>query len=200
VCFGRRIIFVAHPQHTPDWKLLVPGSDHWDMVHQRIYRNGGADPIGREDIPSTLPPAPTHVLAEVVARLNERARPEPPAPTYPAAEFPQVASYMSAIRLCMLDVHFLLYEDRYESALGDGKFHYPEAAFLERTEMDAYIAQCRAKDAAIPTSVGYDHHPREVKVRLTNGLLDCPGLKRQMFDHFDGRDVLVALERLLSGV
>ena len=181
-CFNKYYICAICPSDPdPKWVFLATNGAHWDAVHQRVYRNYRADRIERENLPTSLPPPPTEVPPEIM-------NPPPPPPEKPirTADFPAVSEYLHA---CpghgTAAIHLVLLEDTYESAHGDGEFHYPEAAFFELEDAKTYEGD---------KSGGYKYHIRPGVIWLDQDTIGCE-VPARLFDHFSGEDVL----RLVTG-
>lgn len=176
-CFDRRYICAIRPSDPdPKWKFLATNGVHWDAVHQRVFRNFRADRIEKENLPTSLPPPPTEVPPEIM-------NPPPPPPEKPirTEDFPVVSEYLHA---CpgrgTAAIHLVLFEDTYESAHGDGEFHYPEAAFFELEDAKTYEGD---------KSGGYKYHIRPGVIWLDQDTIGCE-VPARLFDHFSGEDVL----------
>jgi hypothetical protein len=89
-------------------------------------------------------------------------------------------------------VYLVLLEDFYETTLGDGEFHYPEAAFIGYSEVEEYIAACQEADES---REWHRYYVRRVQIRLQDGVLDCPEMEHKVYDHFGARDTLTLLEK-----
>lgn len=176
-CINRDYIFAIRPDDPePRWECINLNYARWDAAHQRIYRNFRADPISREQLPRSLPTPPCEIPQEV---LN----PPPPEPPEPIRleEYPDLVEYL---RRCdgqgTAALHLVLFEDTYESSLGDGEFHYPEIVFFDLESARNYSPE---------KSEWYKYHIRPGVVWLDGESIGCkvPG---RLFDHFSIRDVL----------
>ncbi len=193
VCINRYYIYVADPKdQSPEWRLICPETDYgyWDALHQRIYRNFRSDPIERKDLPPNLPTPPS--AAPLVPPIP---KPPAPPPVFQSEEFPRVARYMELLTLASTVVYLVLLEDLYETTLGDGEFHYPEAAFISYSEVEAYIAACEQADEY---REWHEYHVRRIQIRLQDDILDCPEMEHRLYDHFGARDCLHLLEKQFS--
>ena len=77
VCIDKYYIFAAdRKSKSPKWEFIDPRGIRWDAVHQRIYRNGRADKISKEELPANFPPPPDAIPPEAIQL--------PPLPTYRA--------------------------------------------------------------------------------------------------------------------
>lgn len=186
-CIDRHYIFRIRPDDPePKWECINPNHSSWDSVHQRIYRNYRADPISKEQLPSSLPSPPTEVPVEV---LN----PPPPEPPKPIRreEYPELVEYLLR---CdghgAAALHLVLFEDPYESSFGDGEFHYPEIVFFDLDSARSYRPS---------TCESYKYHIRPGVVWLDGDVIGCevPG---RLFDQFSTQDVLRLTTAAISRV
>lgn len=176
-CFDRHYICAIRPNAPePKWEFLPTDSAHWDAVHQRVYRNFRADRIEKDQLPPSLPPPPTEVPLEVMS-------PPPPPPPKPihTEDFPVVAEYLhSCSGRGTAAFHLVLCEDRYESACGDGEFHYPEIVFFDLKDAENYEGD---------KSGAYKYHIRPGVIWLDQDVIGYE-VPVRMFDHFSGENVL----------
>jgi hypothetical protein len=180
-CFDRHYICAIRPNDPePKWEFLPTDGARWDSVHQRVYRNFRADRIEKEQLPPSLPQPPTEVPLEVM---------NPPPPPLPkpirTEDFPAVAEYLHRCSgRGTAAFHLVLFEDRYESACGDGEFHYPEIVFFDLKDAENYEGD---------KSGCYKYHIRPGVIWLDQDVIryEVPG---RIFDHFSGEEVL----RLIS--
>jgi hypothetical protein len=187
-CFNRHYICAIRPSDPePKWEFLSTNGAQWDAVHQRVYRNFGAECIDKDQLPASLPPLPTEVPLEV---MNP---PPPPPKLIPTADFPVVTKYLHDCEgRGTAVIHLVLYEDIYESTNGDGVFHYPEIAFFD---LEA------AKNYEGDKSGCYRYHIRPGLIWLDGETIGCE-MPRRLFDHFTNSEVLQlatkAIERTSS--
>ncbi|WP_194266300.1 hypothetical protein [Dechloromonas sp. H13] len=177
VCLNRHYIFAANrTDQSPQWKLLNNNYNHWDAVHQRIYRNFRPDKINKEDLPPNLPPPPESIPPEAV-------NPPPPPPPKPllAKDYQHLAGHLAQLEGQSIVIYLILYEDTYESSFGDGEFHYPDRLYFDRSAAKEFM--------------GSDHqalmkyHLREGTIHLTDGVFYCQ-IANKLFDHFSYAEVL----------
>lgn len=176
------------------WEFHEPGSLAWDGQHQSIYRNSRGTPIDE-------------------AALVARGIPWPDAAAYPKTSRQWKDNFVSALPMspalesalgalaggATLPVHLILFEDRYETSFGDGKFLYPYAAFWDGERCDAclrrLIEEEELKIAAGFYSLGYAFTTKELTVRL-----DAPtqtviaDLRIGAYEHYDLNEVLLLLD------
>src|ERR1700730_11489124 len=109
------------------WEWIPRGSEHWDAVHQKIYRNFRATKLEPAAI-AAMPPLPADTS-------------EPPPPTVikelPCSDYPALTSFLREKTPPTIQLFAVLGEDTYESSFGDGEFHYLEPASLSQTEDEA---------------------------------------------------------------
>jgi len=77
-------------------------------------------------------------------------------------------------------LHLVLFEDTYESLLGDGEFHYPEIVFFDLESARNYHPEI---------SEWHKYHIRPGVVWLDGESIGCK-VPCRLFDHFSTRDVL----------
>ncbi len=189
VCFDRYYIFEINPNDDkPIWKLLETDGEHWDAVHQRIYRNFRVDRISKEDLPRALPPVPDAVpeIQKMVKTKSEQSTPV----VFDTNRFPLVAYQLRRTDNPIAHGFIVLYEDTYESLLGDGEFHYPQAFFFTQADAKTYIAE--------QTGKSMKYHLRYVTIELKGNGLCCPEIQRKMFDHVSAEEVLRLAEVQLT--
>lgn len=152
------------------WEWVRRGTDHWDALHQKIYRNFRATQLEDSELPR-LPPLPAADL-------------EPPryrTPTsFPAAAYPRLREFLFAQADATSEFVAVLGEDTYESSMGDGEFHYLQ--YLGKSPQDAqdYIA----KQQLLPDAGYSRYHVRNLSLTLAGPRVDCV-LDKQVFDHCD---------------
>ena len=90
-------------------------------------------------------------------------------------------------------MYVVLYEDKYESMFGDGKFHYFGGAFLDQ---DEFWAQQRDLEARNDQWKAY--HYRSFTLEWDEVFCYSNDLKVQSFNHFSFKDTLEYLDRKLQ--
>jgi hypothetical protein len=172
-CINRHYIFSAdRNEPSPVWRFLPLNSSQWDAVHQRIYRNGRANPVKQEDLPPHLPPPPDTIPPEA---LNP---PEPPLPEpLLAEEFPMLTEVLERLNGATQTIYLVLMEDGYESKCGDGKFHYPEAVFFDEATATRYKSPSHNDEWT-------RYHLRHGTIQLIDGVLEVK-VELQLFDVTD---------------
>ena len=184
-CINRHYIFqIRSDDPAPKWECINLDYTLWDAIHQRIYRNFRVNQLQRDQLPPGLPPPPERIPPEAV-------NPPPPPPPEPVRveEFPVVADYLKdCAGRGTAALHLVLYEDRYESANGDGEFHYPEAVFFDLESAKSYNND----------NTGWmKYHIRPGVIWLDRQTIGCE-VPRRIFDHFSDREVLELLEKAIS--
>ena len=147
------------------WEFHEPGSLTWDSQHQGTYRNSRGTPIDAQALaargiscpdPAAYPKTSRQWKDNFVSAL----------PMSPALESALAALAGGAT----LPVHLILFEDRYETSFGDGKFLYPHAAFWDGEQCLACLQRLKNQEelmvAAGFYSLGYDFTAKELTVRL----------------------------------
>jgi hypothetical protein len=176
-CIEKYYIFAASRNaQFPKWEFIDPRSIRWDAVHQRIYRNGRADKISREDLPANFPPPPDFIPPEAI-----NLPPLPNEPQLLAETYPAVTKYFGTLENKSVEIYVVLIEDLYESELGDGKFHYLDSIFLDQATAEEYCTKSKTDNDA--------YHLRKCRVELDGAVILCQ-LSKQPFDHLSGLEVL----------
>ena len=137
VCIDKYYIFAAdRKSKSPKWEFIDPRGIRWDAVHQRIYRNGRADKVSKEDLPANFPPPPDSIPPEAM-----NLPPLPKEAPLLAETYPSVRKYLGTFQNHSVEIYVVLFEDLYESELGDGKFHYPDCIFLDEATAQEYCSK-----------------------------------------------------------
>jgi hypothetical protein len=137
------------------WDFFARDSVEWDGLHQEVFRNGRARRLGADDLARrgiALPPLEEY-RGRPPGRWTDRFPIEMPARKAPRA-------LRARLEAGTLTVHLILFEDRYETSFGDGKFLYPQAALVERERAEAWI---RAKVDAMTSAEERQWHAYSVK-------------------------------------
>ena len=170
----------------PEWEFLVPGSPTWDMVHQRLYFDRRwVETVNPGELPEPLPPLP-EIPPGPFPHPTEYYKPKR---TIGASEYPSVTAFLKTRSDKTASVVVVLFEDIYETCLGDGEFHYFRDVFL--TQEDAQRDMDRDPDK------GERFHLRTMSIQLDSGALSSPDFKIELFDHYTVEEVLKALEARL---
>ena len=98
-----------------------------------------------------------------------------------------------------LPVHLILFEDRYETSFGDGKFLYPYNAFWDRERCDDCLRRLNEEEelkiAAGFYSLGYAFTAKEMSVRLDAATQSVvTDLRIGLYEHYNLNDVLLLLD------
>ena len=185
VCIDKYYIFAAdRKSKSPKWEFIDPRGIRWDAVHQRIYRNGRADKVSKEDLPANFPPPPDSIPPEAI-----NLPPLPKETPLLAETYPAVTEYLGTFQNHSVEIYVVLFEDLYESELGDGKFHYPDCIFLDEATAEAYCNKSKTENDA--------YHLRKCRIKV-HGLAILCELSLQSFDHVTDRQVLKLLTEKLS--
>ena len=171
---------------TPKWEFLVPDSPIWDSIHQRIYRNSKVEEIVPEQYSDPLPILPA-VPSGPFPQWKEYFLADNPVPV---SQYPGICIYLKSQAQPMVRIFFILYEDRYESMLGDGEFHYFKEVFLTPEEACNYQKQNESEWEKL--------HLREMEIQLQEDRLEFPDFNPQLFDRCRIEEVLTALETRLQ--
>jgi hypothetical protein len=88
-------------------------------------------------------------------------------------------------------VFVVLFEDTYETALGDGEFHYFRDVFLTREDAQRYVDRNASESERL--------HLRSMTLGLDHATFTFPEFTPQLFDRYEAEGVLAALEARLQG-
>ena len=170
----------------PEWEFLVPESPTWDMIHQRLYLDRRwVETVHPGELPEPLPPLP-EIPPGPFPHATEYYKPKR---TIGASEYPSVTAFLKAQSDKTATVIVVLFEDIYETCLGDGEFHYFQDVFLTREDAQSYVDRAPAE--------GERFHLRTMSIRLDSEALGFPDFHVELFDHYTPEDVLKALEARL---
>ena len=187
VCIDGYYIFAADRKSKfPKWEFIDPRGIRWDAVHQRIYRNGRADKISKEELPANFPSPPDSIPPEAI-----QLPPLPiEAPLF-AKSYPTVTKFLTTFEDQSVEVYVVLVEDLYESEFGDGKFHYPDSIFLNEANAQEYCNNLKTDNDA--------YHHRKCRIMLDGSAILCE-LSLQSFDHITSRDLLKLMTEKLDEI
>ena len=187
VCIDKYYIFAAdRKSKSPKWEFIDPRGIRWDAVHQRIYRNGRADKVSKEDLPEHFPPPPDSIPPEAI-----NLPPLPKEAPLLAETYPAVTKYLVTFKNHSVEIYVVLVEDLYESDHGDGEFHYPDSIFLDEATAEEYCNKSKTDNDA------YDL--RKCRIKL-DGLVILCELSLQSFDHVTDREVLKMMNEKLDEI
>ena len=102
-----------------------------------------------------------------------------------------------------LPVHLILFEDRYETSFGDGKFLYPHAAFWDGEQCAACLRRLNEEEelkiAAGFYSLGYAFTAKELTLRLDLATQTVVAdLRIGAYEHYDLNEVLLLLDSRMA--
>jgi hypothetical protein len=176
------------------WEFHEPNSLAWDSQHQGVYRNSRATPIDQ-------------------ATLGARGIPWPDALAYPKTSRQWKDNFVSALPMspaldaalgalaggATLPVHLILFEDRYETSFGDGKFLYPYAAFWDAEQCDDCLRRLNEEEqlkiAAGFYSLGHAFSAKALAIRLDAATQTIHAdLRIETYEHYDLNEVLLLLD------
>ena len=115
------------------------------------------------------------------------------------ADEPAIAFLGALAGGASLAVHLILFEDRYETSFGDGKFLYAHAAFWDAEQCQAclrrLIEEEELKVAAGFYSLGYAFTAKEMSLRLDLATQRIEAdLRIATYEHYDLNEVLLLLD------
>lgn len=169
------------------WEFLVPNSPIWDAVHQRIYRNPRVEEVSPDEFEPRLPSL-TEIPRGPFPEWREYFLPEHP---INASQYSSVSKFLKGEEDETATVFVVLHEDRYETMLGDGEFHYLGGVFLTREEAQDYMGQNRGEWSRL--------HLRTMSVKLDHDVFAFPDFRPERYDRCRAEEVLQALEARLRG-
>ena len=177
VCINRYHIFAAdRTSKSPTWEYIDPRGYLWDAFHQRIYRNQRSDKIDKEEIPKNFPPAPDSIPESL---LN--LPPLPPQPPLLLKDYPVVKKYLENLSNHSAEIYVVLLEDLYESLHGDGKFHYMDSVFIQKTDALQYCGEKKTE---------FDfYHLRSCQLKIDDEIISCE-VASKSFDHISEERIL----------
>lgn len=176
------------------WEFHEHGSLAWDSQHQSTYRNSRSKPMDQAALAARGIPWPDTAAYPKTSRLwqDNFASALPMSPTMESA-LGQLSGGAT------LPVHLILFEDRYETSFGDGKFLYPHAAFWDGEQCAACLHRLREQEelnvAAGFYSLGYDFTAKELTLRLDLATQTVVAdLRIGAYEHYDLNEVLLLLD------
>lgn len=158
------------------WDYFPAGHITWDAFHQAAYRNHRLDRVGDEAL-AGLPPLPP--LPEVTWQRWEDNFPPPP------PRQGRLYQHVAALPEGRTPVYVVLDEDTYETAFGDGEFHYFAGAFLDEQAARRLMAQAGR---------GRRRHLRRMTLEAGPEGLTMPDFRLEPFDHVSVGQILDSLE------
>jgi len=183
-CLGRKGFGGMLRIHTPvsavsRWEWVRRGTEHWDALHQKIYRNFRATRLEADDL-AVLPPLPDAESEPL--RFHSLT-------SFPKTTYPQLASFLSTQDHATAKFTLVLGEDAYETSCADGEFHYLE--YLGETPQDAqdYIA----KQKQLPDAGYSRYYVRTLSVQLAEAMIHGE-LQKELFDQCDLAKALKSAE------
>ncbi len=157
------------------WEFCPAGTEAWDWYHQKAYRQHKADPFAFDDLKDRLPPLPVGFPPPADCHVADPPEPDTANARRGGPVFERVLSAPGG----RLPVYVVLFEDLYESALGDGIFRYFEAAYTDEAAARRHI-EAGAGEAFRA------RHLREVflTISVDDVVLDTEGCELSPFDNF----------------
>ena len=184
------VMIFRPPAH---WHFHPPGSIVWDSVHQEVYRNHRAESKTAEDLrKSGVPLPPQEALPSPLPKAKkweDNFRREIP--------FDEIPERLRSVLIGSPDpktLFLVLYEDRYETAFGDGKFLYPKAIFSTEAAAQEFISSQASpppKDDKKEIELGYEYSLKRVILTADPGRKMLSGaLGVGAYEHFSIDDIL----------
>ncbi len=180
------------------WERFKHGTVVWDAIHQAVYRNHRAMTMTPAELERRgIPSPPLDLLRGPVESVawSDNFRSSLPLAGMPGPLLARLRSLPGT----RATVYLILEEDEYESGLGDGRFLYPRAAFLDepsaKSQLDRLVADDAARRSA-SSRFGYSYRLKAVEIEREesrNRLV--ADLKLESYEHCSVEDVV----RLLSG-
>ena len=171
------------------WLLHAAGSLAWDALHQAAYRASRGDRLKPEDVRARGIPLPAIPESDNLPPLKDWS--ENFRSSLPLQDVPRPIRWRVEAAAGPKPAFLVLEEDLYESALGDGRFLYPVAAFWEAAEAQAFASR---KNAGAPSSRP-SHTVKEVTLQIDHGRgVLRAALAIAMFEHYSLDDVVRLLD------
>jgi hypothetical protein len=171
-----------------EWEFLIPESPTWDDAHQRIYRNFRVTALRADELSTPLPPLPP-IPRGPFPEWKEYFLPK--GALLRVSEYPTVARLFKERNASAVTLFVVLVEDVYETAFGDGEFHYFDDVHL--FEEDA------TRDMESKKQEWQRFHLRPVTIALEGETIGFPDWRPMLFDRYEPAKVLSALETRLRG-
>ena len=173
---------------NPTWEFVQPGTVSWDSLHQEIYRNYKFTPCKINEV-YDLPPLPQIPKVESIQWKDNFL----PDKETKASGYPNIRKLLKEFPDQSITLFILLFEDRYETALGDGKFLYYKGKIYFSESDAADYSEKNTSDE----KYGPKYHVRSIKIRLENDSINPVDFEVGMFEHFELIKILEDLELLL---
>jgi len=181
------IFRLMNPPHG-QWEYFASGTLDWDALHQKIYRAHRVVVFDPAQYSAPLPKLPEPPKGEkTTSSWADQLLPKRPVE---ASGYPLTRKRLESREDASMTVFAVLHEDVYETALGDGEFHFLEDVFLEKKEAERHMSQKQDKWNRF--------HLRTITVRLDGGSITFPSYEAYDYDHHKGLEVLNRLEDLFG--
>jgi hypothetical protein len=173
------------------WTFYANGSVEYDSYHQAVYRNHRAGILTREQLSRLGIPLPDF---EQYRGLPSMRWEDNFPVSVAAAQVP--ARVRSRLEAGPRSACLVLLEDRYETALGDGKYLYPNAAFWDKSAAEQYVDEIKRSESDSAKREWYEYTLREIPLRMDpeRGVV-IAGLGPGPYEHFSIVDVVRLLEK-----
>ena len=189
---GDNGFFIIYDLKTnPQWNFVIPGSIAWDSLHQNVYRNHhDFDPCTEDEI-KLLPELPD-IPPYKAMRWEGNFKPSP----MPVSDFPETSKLLlSKQNSCRF--WFILYEDLYETRLGDGKFIYwARRVYLNKEEAITFIKSEDIKRGE--DKFGEEYTLKSFLLKIEDGFLVPENFLPEAFESYKIEKIIRRIEITLA--
>jgi hypothetical protein len=181
--------FVTQNNHQlKEWKFVAPGSIQWDSLHQNIFRNHHDYELCSEanikQLP-TLPDIPQYKPVEWRQNFGSTN-------SYSPSQFPNIFNHILKIKNKTLKFWVILYEDIYETAMGDGKFiYFHDEIFFAKDQVYNFLVEKI-------TEVWRRFYKKMVVLKIVNENLVVMEGNPEMFEHYKLEEIFIRINSMLS--
>ena len=170
-----------------NWGFINRGSVDWDSLHQNIYRNRhDFSPCTSEEI-VRLPPLPPVPEAKIIQWKDNFDASD----RFPAKSFNQLKEVIIKNGAPTISYWIILFEDKYETSLGDGKFLYFEGIVF-KTEKDATSFTLKKQKHWT------EYHQKELKLSLNDDFIVVEKGFAATYEHYSVEKVIKRINEILS--
>jgi hypothetical protein len=180
-------MFIYRSRTDNAWEYVQQETKLFDLLHQEIFRNHRYDRVQWQDIEKEVPPFPEIPENQVAKTWKDNFQFAPENPE----NFPAVLKMLKNSPQERNEVYLILYEDRYETLNGDGKFLTPYDVFLEDKESVTFIKKNEKQ------YVKYFMKPFQV-ILNNNRIETDEKSKPDSYEHYHLSDILKLLEKKIT--